>query len=201
MAGDDNGRGDVFLRDRRSGTTSLLSRSRDGGGADGQSFRPVMSGDATVMAYLSEARNLVAGDTSPGYQVYAVGTGVVAPPQPQPDTKAPWVRIRAPKQGSTVRRTMVAVRGVARDDRAVSKVQVKVRNRGTKKWLRANGRWGRRPQLLRASLTQPDTRSTAFKRRARLPRGRYVVIAIARDAAGHRSKQDRRRFVVKPRRR
>ena len=195
VARDTNASGDVFLRDRETGRTKLLSRTPSGGGGDAQSFRPVISGDASEVTYLSEARNLVAGDTSQGFQVYAVGTGIGDDPEPA-DTTRPRVKLRSPKNGSTVRRKAVTVRGVARDDRAVKVVRVKVRDRATKKWLRANGHWGRKQSSLRASLTRPGARSTAWKRKVRLPHGRYQVVVIARDAAGNRSAPARRKFAV-----
>ena len=79
---DPNASGDVFLRDRTTATTTLLSRSHDGGGADAQSFRPVIADDASRVVYQSEARNLVEGDTSTGFQVYAVDTGLGSPRAP-----------------------------------------------------------------------------------------------------------------------
>ncbi len=176
VARDTNASGDVFLRDRETGRTRLLSRTPGGGGADAQSYRPVISGDASEVTYLSEARNLVAGDTSQGWQVYAVDSGIGGDPVDPADTTRPRAKIRSPKNRSAVRRKAVTFRGVARDDRAVRVVRVKVRDRATKKWLRANGHWGRKQSSLRASLTRPGARSTAWKRKVRLPHGRYQVV-------------------------
>ncbi|ARX81296.1 hypothetical protein SMD44_00694 [Streptomyces alboflavus] len=47
-----------------AGTTRLLSAAADGGQADGPSGRPVVSADGRVVAFMSQATNLVAGDTN-----------------------------------------------------------------------------------------------------------------------------------------
>ncbi|MFD0415630.1 TolB family protein [Streptomyces sp. NPDC127108] len=47
-----------------AGTTHLLSVAADGGQADGPSGRPVVSANGRVVAFTSEATNLVAGDTN-----------------------------------------------------------------------------------------------------------------------------------------
>ncbi|MGA4837368.1 TolB family protein [Streptomyces sp. G45] len=46
------------------GTTQLISFAADGGPADGASHSPVISADGDVAAFLSEATNLVPGDTN-----------------------------------------------------------------------------------------------------------------------------------------
>jgi Tol biopolymer transport system component len=54
---------DVFLFDRGAGTTSLVSRTPGSGATagNGPSDHPVISADGTVVAFVSEATNLVAG--------------------------------------------------------------------------------------------------------------------------------------------
>jgi len=64
VPGDTNGWGDVFLRDRQSGTTERVSV--DSGGAQGNqsSFEPSISADERFVAFWSLASNLVPGDTN-----------------------------------------------------------------------------------------------------------------------------------------
>jgi Tol biopolymer transport system component len=57
---DTNGRSDVFIRDRKRGTTRRLSVSSKGGQANGDSFMPAISADGRFVAFVSEARNLIA---------------------------------------------------------------------------------------------------------------------------------------------
>lgn len=64
VAGDTNGRRDVFLRDRRTGRTRLVSVAPGGGAADGDSREGIVSDDGRYVAFESEATNLVAGDTN-----------------------------------------------------------------------------------------------------------------------------------------
>ncbi len=64
VAGDTNGCGDVFVRDRQSGTTELVSISTAGLQGDESSYDPDISADGRYVAFRSEATNLVAGDTN-----------------------------------------------------------------------------------------------------------------------------------------
>jgi hypothetical protein len=63
VAGDANGHADVFRFDRAAGTMHLMSVSSAGVAANGDSSSPSVNRDGTVVAYLSDASNLVAGDT------------------------------------------------------------------------------------------------------------------------------------------
>ncbi len=63
--GDGNGKGDVFLRDRQSGTTTLVSaNSANTGSSTGKSFAPAISADGRYVAFVSEAADIVDGDTN-----------------------------------------------------------------------------------------------------------------------------------------
>lgn len=61
---DSNGRSDVFVHDRNTGTTTLVSVT--GGGAQGNqdSYQPVISADGSTVAFVSSASNLVIGDSN-----------------------------------------------------------------------------------------------------------------------------------------
>ena len=59
VANDKNGASDVFLYDLRTSTTSLVSRSVSGGTANGASTRPVISADGELVAFESDASDLV----------------------------------------------------------------------------------------------------------------------------------------------
>ncbi len=56
---------DVYLRDRQTGTTTLVSRDLTGGDAGG--FFPVISGDGRYVAFDSTSANIVSGDTNDPY--------------------------------------------------------------------------------------------------------------------------------------
>jgi hypothetical protein len=64
VVGDTNGVGDIFVRDRTTGSMVRVSVSSDGAQADGPSERPRISGDGRYVAFVSAATNLVAGDTN-----------------------------------------------------------------------------------------------------------------------------------------
>lgn len=62
VEGDDNGAEDVFVRDRQTGETTLVSISSDGGQHDGAAYDPALSGDGNLVAFVSWATNLVPDD-------------------------------------------------------------------------------------------------------------------------------------------
>ncbi len=65
VAGDENYSKDVFLRDRFTETSVALSTTPSGAlGTGGGSWFPAMSRDGKVVAFVSAARDLVAGDTN-----------------------------------------------------------------------------------------------------------------------------------------
>jgi Tol biopolymer transport system component len=84
LGSDGNGLVDVFLRDRQSGSTVLVSRAADGGAANGQvDGAPQISADGRFIAYESQASNLVAGDSNDTgdvflYDVHAGTTTLVS---------------------------------------------------------------------------------------------------------------------------
>ena len=61
---------DIFVRDRQAGTTVRVSVSSSGAQADGPSEDPAISADGTIIAFESEATNLVAGDTNDRRDVF-----------------------------------------------------------------------------------------------------------------------------------
>src|SRR5581483_5027731 len=64
VPGDTNRATDVFVHDRVAGTTTRVSVGPGGAQAGGVSSKPSLSGDGRVLAFLSDAPDLVAGDTN-----------------------------------------------------------------------------------------------------------------------------------------
>ena len=64
VAGDTNNATDIFVRDRISGSTVLVSVSMNGTVPNGNSRDPVMTPDGRYVAFVSEASNLVPGDVN-----------------------------------------------------------------------------------------------------------------------------------------
>jgi Tol biopolymer transport system component len=64
VAGDTNGVGDIFIRDRAASTTTRISIATGGAQANGPSRRPGISGDGRYVVFESSASNLVANDTN-----------------------------------------------------------------------------------------------------------------------------------------
>lgn len=62
VAGDDNGRWDIYVHDLDSLTTTRVSVASDGSQANHDSFSPSISDDGRFVAFRSNANNLVAGD-------------------------------------------------------------------------------------------------------------------------------------------
>src|SRR3954451_9232330 len=70
VPGDTNHRADVFVRDRKLGTTELVSVTSRGVQSDGGSDYPSTSSDARYVAFASDATNLVKGDTNRRWDVF-----------------------------------------------------------------------------------------------------------------------------------
>jgi Tol biopolymer transport system component len=70
VPGDTDDREDVFLRNRQTGQTGLVSVSTAGVKGNGDSWFPTMSADGRFIAFNSEATNLVAGDTNGRIDVF-----------------------------------------------------------------------------------------------------------------------------------
>ena len=69
VPGDTNGKYDVFVRDRQTGATTLVSGGISGPG-NGDAFDPSVSADGRYVAFYSNARNLVPGGSNGQYQVF-----------------------------------------------------------------------------------------------------------------------------------
>ncbi len=80
VAGDTNGKADVFVKDLRSGTTVRASVDFLGVQANGGSFGASLSADGRLVAFQSDATNLVAGDTNAQVDVFVrnFATGQIA---------------------------------------------------------------------------------------------------------------------------
>ena len=70
VPGDTNGQLDVFVRDLQTGTTERISAGTDGRPGDGRSDGPSISGDGRYVAFTSQARNLIDGDTNAAADVF-----------------------------------------------------------------------------------------------------------------------------------
>jgi hypothetical protein len=64
VTGDTNGKTDIFVRDRTTGTTTLVSKSSAGVEGNGYSGNSKISGDGRYVTFESAANNLVTGDTN-----------------------------------------------------------------------------------------------------------------------------------------
>jgi Tol biopolymer transport system component len=64
VGGDTNGRADVFVRDLIAGTTSRVSVGTAGVQGNAPSTHPSLSSDGRYVTFVSEASNLVTGDTN-----------------------------------------------------------------------------------------------------------------------------------------
>lgn len=64
VPGDTNGAADIFVRDTQLGVTTRVSVNSSGGQANGGSNYSAISGDGRFIAFVSDATNLVSGDTN-----------------------------------------------------------------------------------------------------------------------------------------
>jgi hypothetical protein len=70
VAGDTNGRSDIFVHDRTTGITTRVSVDSSGIQGDGDSFTPSISSDGRYVTFRSSASNLVAGDTNGATDIF-----------------------------------------------------------------------------------------------------------------------------------
>jgi Tol biopolymer transport system component len=70
VSGDTNGTEDIFVHDRQTGQTSLVSVASDGTQGNSDSRRPSISADGRFVAFDSMASNLVAGDINGAWDVF-----------------------------------------------------------------------------------------------------------------------------------
>jgi Tol biopolymer transport system component len=70
VVGDTNLQGDVFVRDRLTGTTERVSVSSSGLQGNGKSQYPSISADGRYVAFTSSATNLVSADTNGAWDVF-----------------------------------------------------------------------------------------------------------------------------------
>ncbi len=80
VPGDTNGAEDVFVRDRRTGRTTRVSLGTGGVQGNGSSWSPALSADGRVVAFVSQASNLVPGGNGGGQDVFVHDrrTGITA---------------------------------------------------------------------------------------------------------------------------
>lgn len=70
VANDGNGRTDVFVHDRTTDVTTLVSRTRSGASGNGSSLNPAISANGRWVAFESIASDLVPGDAAGWYDVF-----------------------------------------------------------------------------------------------------------------------------------
>lgn len=70
VTNDFNGQPDIFVRDMRTGETSLVSVSTSGFSANGLSLQPSISGNGRYVLFESNASNLVSGDTNGTWDLF-----------------------------------------------------------------------------------------------------------------------------------
>ena len=97
----------MFVHDNLSGATTRVSVDNVGTEGNNDSLRSAISADGRLVAYESEASNLVAGDSNRFTDVFLRDTEAPLPPPPP----APRVQCRVPKVGglllATARRRIV----------------------------------------------------------------------------------------------
>jgi len=76
VGSDTNSNYDVFLHDRLSGTTELVSKNSSGVQSNGFSFHPTISSNAKYIFYGSTATNLISGYSNSNGAGYAAETGI-----------------------------------------------------------------------------------------------------------------------------
>jgi Tol biopolymer transport system component len=77
VAGDTNGRDDVFVHDRQTGTTTRVGLGPADAQGNDHAWQPVISADGRFVVFESAASNLVTGDTNGVWDIFAHDRGNV----------------------------------------------------------------------------------------------------------------------------
>jgi hypothetical protein len=80
VAGDSNGKDDIFRYDRQARTTERVSVGSSGAQSNGNSYGPAINADGRYVDFWSTASNLVAGDTNGFHDVFLRDTATAAAP-------------------------------------------------------------------------------------------------------------------------
>ena len=70
VPGDVNGQDDIFVKDMLTGAVGLVSVATGGGQGDAHSQFPDISANGNLVVFMSDANNLVAGDTNPSSDIF-----------------------------------------------------------------------------------------------------------------------------------
>ncbi len=164
VAGDTNGRSDVFVRRRDVSVTERVSVADDGSQANGHSLYPAISRDGRWVAFQSDASNLIAGDTNRVTDIFVrdlVGgtTERLCNVQPNGPSSHPTIN----EDGSVVAFSSAATNLVSGDTNGRLDIFVCDRNRGTLEIVSvaSDGRQGNGDSILPA--ISADGRFVAFK--------------------------------------
>ena len=137
VAGDTNGSSDVMLYDRRSRAPARMSVANSEEEGNGDSLRPALAADGRVVAFDSEASNLVGGDTNRFTDIFLRDTTAAQPPPPPP----PPARCIVPRVIGL--RLAVARKRIGRANCRVGRVR-RTRSRRVGRVLAQSPRAGRR---------------------------------------------------------
>jgi LPXTG-site transpeptidase (sortase) family protein len=70
VVGDTNGKQDIFVNDRNTAVTTRVSVGASGAEGNGHSYDPSISSDGRYVVFVSDASNLVSGDTNGMFDVF-----------------------------------------------------------------------------------------------------------------------------------
>jgi Tol biopolymer transport system component len=93
VSGDTNGATDVFVYDRRSGSTKRASVAGGGDQGDADSLRPGLDAAGRLVAFESDAANLVPGDSNRFTDVFLYDPLGTPPPPPPPPVRCVVPRV------------------------------------------------------------------------------------------------------------
>jgi Tol biopolymer transport system component len=145
VAGDHNGRDDVFVRDLQAHTTTRVSVDSHGADANGSSSDPAIAGGGRYVAFASRATDLVHGDTNRRTDVFVrdLKTGkttrISASPHGRPGAGSSTEPTISP-DGRLVAFTSSAANLVAHDANRQQDVFVRDRKSGTTRLVSVNRR-------------------------------------------------------------
>lgn len=177
VAGDTNGRADVFVRDLATGVTSLVSSAPQGAAARGTARAPAISPDGGFVSFTSSAPNLVRTDRNGVSDVFVADLSAAK-------TRLVSVGRRGRRQNASVARPFHQVSDISRNGRRVvfdsdaTNLVSGDRNRRTDVFVRDLVR--ARTRRVSLAVTNQEGRGDSFTPRI-TPDGRWVAFISAAD--------------------
>lgn len=114
------GTSQIYLRDRTTGATVLVSQSTTGTVGNGNSLQATVSGDGKYVAFASDATNLVASDTNGVRDIFLRDLSTASPKTTRVSVSSAAVEADGPSHSPSINRNQGVTSGISADGRYIA---------------------------------------------------------------------------------